>query len=372
MRIAFRADASIEIGTGHVMRCLTLADALTERGHQCFFICRELQGHLGSLITSKGYLVHLLPLSLPFADSALRLNTIEAQFSDTEPLPRHSTWLGVSWQQDAAQTINAIQSSLIDWLIVDHYALDFRWQNACQPYYSRLAIIDDLADRQHISDLLIDQTYSRNPSDYKTLTPKTSTLLCGTEYALLRPEFSQWREYSLNRRRTPELNHILVNLGGMDKDNITGQILTGINKSHLKSSINITVVMGQNAPHKDSIIQQAKMMKYSCKVLFGVNNMAEIMANSDLAIGAAGSTSWERCTLGLPTIMLVLAENQTKIASSLAEAGACFVSYSSQPEIIKNLVATITPKLMGHLSKASQQIADGCGVNTVLVQLESL
>ena len=146
-------------------------------------------------------------------------------------------------------------------------------------------------------------------------------LLCGANYALLRPEFSQCREYSIKRREKGQLEHLLINLGGVDKDNVTSQILKGLQDSALPDYCKITVVMGSTAPWVDVVQQQAALMPWPTEVKTGISNMAELMANSDLAIGAAGSTSWERCCLGLPSLVLCLANNQKKVINMLEEAG---------------------------------------------------
>lgn len=297
------------MGTGHVMRCLTLANALARKGATVEFICREHPGNLIGKIQQEGFRVHAL-------DAGAGDHTV------TEPCLAHAEWLGVSQEQDAKACQSILSQANPDWLIVDHYAIDRVWQSELKPFYKKLMVIDDLADRHHLCNLLLDQNYGATIEKYKNLTPKNCQLLMGTKYALLRPEFAQWRDCSLKRRsRTKKVGIILITLGGIDPDNYTGQMLSQIAHMALDRSIEIVVVMGQNAPHLESIKMQADKMPVETTVKVNVANMAELMAKADLAIGASGATTWERCCLGLPTIQLVLADNQHQAAAALAKAG---------------------------------------------------
>lgn len=359
--IAFRVDASLDIGTGHVMRCLTLADALAAKGADCEFICRAHQGNLIDFIRGKGYLTHSLPV----------VSELEADSSGSDAGKScsdlaHSYWLGATQSQDAETCAPILAKKCPDWLIVDHYALDSRWERALEPYYCKLMVIDDLADRPHVCDLLLDQTRGRNAADYQTLVPAGCSLLCGSQYALLRPEFAALRPYSLQRRTQPFLRELLITMGGVDKDNATGRVLQALRTCPLTTDWRITVVMGAMAPWLEDVRTQAQNMPWPTRLLVGANDMARLMADSDLAIGAAGATSWERCCLGLPTIMLVLAENQRKIAEELLEDGAAHLVDASQlrnqPLIVPEY---FEPRLLSSMSHAAAAITDGLGAARV-------
>lgn len=311
LNIAFRADASLDTGTGHIMRSLTLANELARNGAACHFLCREHPGNLLELIRDNGHQAHALPLISQPDKDALALPQLE-----------HADWLGASQQEDAAVCANILEIIKPDWLVVDHYALDSRWEQTLAPHYNKLMVIDDLADRGHDCDLLLDQTFGRGPEDYESWTPTRCQRLCGAQYALLRPEFAQWRDYSLARRTSGKLQHLLINLGGVDRDNVTSQVLTALKACPLPEDSQITVVMGSTAPWVEQVSELCREMPWPTEVKVGVSNMAELMANSDLAIGAAGATSWERCCLGLPTLLCVLADNQKVIAQSLENNGA--------------------------------------------------
>lgn len=363
MKVVFRVDASIQMGTGHVMRCLTLADALKNRGAECYFICREHSGNLIGLITQRGYHVDALPyMDLSQEDKLQNLNADLA----------HAAWLGATQKADVSLCIPIMEGLKPDWLIVDHYALDVRWEKVLRPYCKQIMVIDDLADREHDCDLLLDQTFGRDSKDYIARVPVSCEILCGAEYALLRPEFSQWREYSLERRENSQLKHLLINLGGVDKDNITTQILIALKQCALPAELKITVVMGGTAPWIKEVRQQAQDMPWTTEVVVGVNNMAELMAKSDLAIGAAGSTSWERCCLGLPSIMVVLADNQNLIAKDLHNWGAAISIQHKEIEhnlpFILNQLSTFQLK---HMQCKALQVTEGLGVKILLSYINS-
>lgn len=369
MLVAFRADASLEIGSGHVMRCLTLADALQSQGAQCHFLCREHSGHLCEMIQARGFSVHRLPLEK-------RASDIGAEGSP-EPKSAHAHWLGASWEQDAAACRSILAKLAPVWVVVDHYALDHRWEKAVLNGLSgprpRLLVIDDLADRHHIADLLLDQNLGRHAEDYHGLVPEACQVLAGPRYALLRPEFREWRKVSLSRRaREPRLQRLLINLGGVDKDNVTGRVLDALTTCDLPEELQISVVMGASAPWREAVTAQARAMSWPTEVVANVSDMARRMAEADLAIGAAGSTSWERCCLGLPTLMVVLADNQREIADALAEKGAALLLDLAKLEVslAGQLAALDTPDALTAMSQQAADLVGGQGITQVLGALQ--
>jgi len=241
VKIAFRVDASLEIGTGHVMRCLTLADALRERGAaSCTFVCRPHQGHLLALVTQRGHLA----LALPELQEGTQFNRNGVA---------HSHWLGTDWATDTQDTQQALSAHTdgqpMDWLVVDHYALDARWEEALRPQAKRIMVIDDLADRPHACDLLLDQNLGRSAKDYGGLLKGKTITLIGPQYALLRPEFAALRAQSLaSRQSNSQLRRLFVTMGGVDKDNATGQVLAALQTCHLPVNLRVTVVMGPHPP----------------------------------------------------------------------------------------------------------------------------
>lgn len=352
-KIVFRCDASIQIGSGHVMRCLTLADELSRQGAECSFICRQHDGNLIEEIQQQGHKVYPLPL-----EQDLSID------SESKAILAHADWLASTQHRDAELSISIVKAIQPDWLIVDHYALDESWEKKLKPYCKKIMVIDDLADRKHHCDVLLDQNFGRDAQDYATYVNKDCKLLCGSNYALLRPEFAEWRSYSLERRQHNKLASILINLGGVDKDNMTTKILKALQNKSLPNYCSITIVMGSTSPWIEAVKQQAAIMQWRTVVKIGVNNMAELMANSDVAIGAAGSTSWERCCLGLPTIMLVLADNQQVIASGLEAVGATRTFdidiLEAEPLAFDQVIKSVVPK-MKEMSRAASKVTDGLG-----------
>lgn len=347
MRVFFRADASRWIGTGHVMRCLTLADSLQANGAECQFICREHPGNLIEHIRGKGYTIHILPM---------------CSERDTDLV--HSKWLGATQMQDAEACALILARLQPEWLVVDHYALNARWESGLAAHCGKRMVIDDLADRTHNCDLLLDQNLGRTDADYSGLLPANTVTLIGPQYALLRPEFAQLRAESLTRRSNPQLKRLLVTMGGVDKDNATGRVLEALNQCFLPPDLSITVVMGPHAPWLEDVQKQATKMNCHTRVLVGVNNMARLMTESDLAVGAAGGTAWERCCLGLASIVLLLADNQQSGAEALQATGAVLAMKNVSE--LQNLfqahkLSGSIPNLLRQMSKAAVQVTDGLG-----------
>ena len=281
MEVVIRTDGSREIGTGHVMRCLTLARELRSKSSGIFFICRKLPGDMIDMIRDQGFTV--------FAFAA------------------------ENWREDSEKTAKIIEKIISDrveapgWLVVDHYNLDRDWQEKIRLKVKRVMVIDDLGDRNHRCDLLLDQNLFDNmESHYASLVNSDCRLLLGPSYALLRPEFRQARKNL--RKRDGRVNRIMIFMGGSDPANLTQVAIEALNMVGRKD-IMIDVVVGINNPHREKIREicaAGNNLVYHCQV----NNMAELMAGADLAIGARGSATWERCVLGLPAITIAIADNQ--------------------------------------------------------------
>ncbi len=342
MQIVIRADASVQMGIGHIMRCLTLSDAFRQDGADVSFICRQLDGHMIEAIEQKKYPVFVLDALAQ--DSAL--TDIQAE--------------------DARASLPIIERIRPDWLIVDHYDLGIQWHTRVKPVCKKLMVIDDLADRPLLCDVLLDQTYQRQESDYADLVPASCKILTGSQYALLRPEFAHLRDKSLKRRLSPSLNNMLLSLGGTDSENMTEQVLLALRQCALPSALTITVVLGPTAPHLNSVQLLADTMPNTTQVKVNVQNMAELMADSDIAIGAAGSTTWERCCLGLPTINIVLADNQQMIAETLVTEQVTWLARKETlVQDLNNIFSGLTPDALAEKSRKAMQITDGLGVKRV-------
>ncbi|MCM0612631.1 UDP-2,4-diacetamido-2,4,6-trideoxy-beta-L-altropyranose hydrolase [Marinobacter sediminum] len=361
MKVVFRADASLSIGTGHVMRCLTLAEELRRQGHACQFVCRDHPGHLAGFILSKGFTCDLL--SNPAVPEARRVSVNETA---------HSDWLGVSWEMDADQTLSVVDKPDVDWLVADHYALESRWENRLASVAKRVMVIDDLADRNHDCDLLLDQNLGSQEADYSHRVPERCVRLIGPRYALLRPEFAELREAALKRRVKPEVKRILISLGGVDSDNVTGKVLNALANSSLPGDTDLDIIMGATAPHLDEVQQMAQQLPFRAEVSVNVYDMADRMCRADLSIGAAGSTSWERCCLGLPSIMVILAENQRNIGNALAQSGCAYLVDRDRiaDELSPLLSRLVEPgKELERLAANAELVCDGKGSSRLVSEM---
>lgn len=378
LQIAFRTDASLQMGSGHVMRCLALADALRSQGAKCHFICREHPGHLMAIIRQRGYAVSNLAAPVQNTQATIKNSLTSPQDLQPDQLlqPCYAAWLGIDWQTDVHETAAVLASLQTDWLVVDHYALDQRWEVALAAHCHKLLVIDDLADRPHHCNLLLDQNLGREPQDYATLVPTHCQVLTGPQYALLRPEFAALRPYSLRRRQVqPTLRQLLITMGGVDQSNATLQVLQALKTCSLPAECCIAVVMGLTAPWMQSVREMSVQMPWPTEVVVNTNDMAQRMADSDLAIGAAGGTSWERCCLGLPTLMVVLAQNQQFGARALDAAHAARL-LGTTSDIDAQLPLAVRElgdfEYRMSISRDASAITDGQGVEKILKTMEAV
>lgn len=357
MRLLFRVDSSTVIGTGHVMRCLTLADALRKEGAHSTFVCRAQSGHLGEIIKARGHDLRLL---------------------EADPAPAggdlpHAAWLGASQAQDGAACAAIAQVLRPDWLITDHYALDARWESILRPVVGKIMVVDDLADRRHDCDLLLDQNLGRSAEAYAGLVPVGVPVLAGPNFALLRPEFAASRTASLARRRPDRpVRSVLISLGGIDKDNFVGRSLEALADSGLPDDASIVVVLGTAAPWEDRVRALAGRLRWPVEVLTYADRMGELMAAADFAIGAAGASTWERCCLGVPTAMWVVAENQKMVASAVVAAGAGALldpgsGEDGPAETLRRMLAD--PAGLAEMSRRASRLVDGLGVSRVVKRM---
>ncbi len=356
MNVIFRVDASFEIGNGHVMRCLTLAIALESCGARCSFICRDLPGNLINLIRSRGFNVDVLPAPLEdFPNAGLQ----------SKGGIDYSLWLGVDSKTDLVQTQMAIKGEHPDRLVVDHYGLNKPWESAARASCHKLIVIDDLVDRFHDCDLLINQNFGATKIAYEGLVPSNCKILAGEKYALLRREFAEFRSLSLLRRDSPLVKNILITMGGVDQKNITTLVLRVIEACYFPEDIKFTVVMGPNAPWIDDVRNFAESMSKPVCIRVNVENMAGLMAGSDLVIAAAGSTTWELCCLGVPAIMIVLADNQLATANRLQKELISMIleiTHNFEDELKRGMEHIINnASVQISLSKKSRRIIDGLG-----------
>jgi UDP-2,4-diacetamido-2,4,6-trideoxy-beta-L-altropyranose hydrolase len=324
-RILVFADSGPRIGGGHVMRCLTLARALTRRGAVCAFAATP---------STQAILA---------AFGAADLQTIPVTTPD-----------------DAARAADDFAAG---WVLLDHYVLT-PGQEAALRAGRKLAVLDDLADRPRAADLLMDSGYGRTSEAYRPLLPSNAVILTGPAYAPVRPEFAQNRQAALARRRQGgHLRHVLVSLGLTDVDGITGRVVELI-RPRLGDLI-LDVVVGAAAPSLPALRERAKT-DARLRLHIDTQAMAQRMVQADIAIGAGGSSTWERATLGLPTLSVVLADNQRPMAQAMAADGLVLTADVTSPafdvELLEGLERLLgDPGLRRALGEDSAALCDGLG-----------
>lgn len=306
MNILIRADSSSLIGSGHLMRCLTLAERHRKSGDMVTFVCRDLDGNYSKLVKENKFYLVLLP-----------------KVAYDENLIGYAKWLTVPQEQDALETVEEIKKlDKVQRVVVDSYAIDEKWEKIVRPYTNEIFVIDDLANRVHDCDFLLDQDlYDNMEQRYNGLVPEHCKKMLGPRYALLREEFYKARENQIPRKS--DVRNILIFYGGVDStDETTKAIKALIEMRDCLEDITVDVIVGANNSQKNvikSICERPdnNWISYHEQV----NNIAEYMCRADLMLGAGGTTMWERCFLGLPSIVTAVAENQ--IAS-------CKIAHSKQ------------------------------------------
>ena len=364
MYFIFRADSSIDIGTGHIMRCITLANALKAMGHECTFICKQHSGNINSLIIENDFELHELEIA-EFQDSVIfRPNMVQ---------PKYYAWIGSSLDHDAKLTNKILEKRAPDWIVVDHYALDVSWHKKVRGNTKNIMVIDDLANRHHDCEILVDQNLGADREVYMKLVPSHCNLFLGPKYALLRPEFRILRGASLFNKRLGKLRRILINFGGGDNLNLTEKVLKSLSRIKLPKNLQIDVIVGPQVILDANISSFKDVFFGQIKISQNVKNMGEAMMNADLAISAGGSTSWERCALGLPSMIFSVAENQKKITENIVASGAGVALnelslLNGEFEIL--LQKFFSKDVLLSYSKAASNVTDGSGVSALMSKLD--
>jgi len=351
MNIAIRVDASFESGTGHLVRCLTLADALKQHGANIRFISRHIPEHMRDLIATRGH------------DFASLTDTTGTTGSDNL---EHASWLGSTQVADAQESIRVLSDRAWDWLVVDHYALNVQWESALRRTAKSILAIDDIADRQHDCDLLLDPNfYSDMDIRYAGKVPAHCRQLLGPRYVLLRKEFADM--HRTVKIRTGPVRRILVFFGGIDAPNHTGGTLEVLSKFTV-NELKVDVVVGASHPKLQDIRTKCEAHDFDLHVQ--TDRMAALMASADLAIGAGGSAIWERCCLGLPTLVFSTAKNQAKQVADVANAGWVYAP-EPQDDLNKAIALHLQALLENNalrtvISRGAAQAVDGHGVLRVM------
>ena len=358
MNIAFRVDGSSHIGGGHLSRCITLANLIKKRGGTCLFILREHQGCLSSLVTTAGHELELLPL----------------QLERNKDIGYYESWVGASWQTDVEESLGAIDKFFyrkIDWLIVDHYGLDSRWEDEFASKGIKVGVIDDLVNRSHNSKFLLDQTCGRDKKEYKDLVPPAADLFLGEKFCLLRDEFFSLRARAIEKRNSfSNTQKVLINFGSTDPTGQTLLALKGIESFAKQRSAEVLLVIGSGCPFLEQIKNMVKTLSYKIKLYIDTNCVGNLILRSDLCIGAAGASTWERCFLGLPTLLVKTAENQTDVINRVISSNAA-VAYTGALDCKSSLAKALAKleKNFELVSKASFHLDIGTGLDVFIKYL---
>ena len=338
MKVFFRVDSSQGMGSGHLMRCLTLAEALGECGAQIHFICRDLKGNLIDLLRQKAIPVTILP-------------------SGTSSTTNYAQTI------DANESIEALNEGISDWLVLDHYSLGIEWEQQLRPYVKHLMVIDDYPNRPHDCDLLLDQNYSQDGEErYAQVVPDTCKLLLGPQYALLRKAFRSIREKL--KPSDHQLKRVLV---FFTAGNDQGETLKAMKGLELFGEAELVdIVVGQSNSDNPEIIKKCNELHwgYHCQIDY----MPKLISEADLVIGGGGSSNWERCALGAPALITILAENQAPVTEALGRAGIIDnLGWNTdlKPSDYEKALKSITTQRLAEMSQKAFKLVDEKGAERV-------
>jgi UDP-2,4-diacetamido-2,4,6-trideoxy-beta-L-altropyranose hydrolase len=266
-QIVFRLDANTRIGTGHLMRCMTIADELDRQKYHIYFICGKITPPMQKFIADKGYKFYV--------------------------------------EDNQNHILKIIETLKPDYLIIDHYGLDSKFETKARPYSKQIIVIDDMADRFHICDFLLDQGPLRTKDDYKPWVNPECQLLLGANYVLIKPEFRLLRKSCITSWEKG-----LISFGGSDPDNITLKILKALDCALKMKHIKWTIIAGAANQNWNSLRNFTNQTQMEITLIKQTNQIARLMSNHDFSFGAAGTMAWERACIGLPSITFAIAENQ--------------------------------------------------------------
>jgi UDP-2,4-diacetamido-2,4,6-trideoxy-beta-L-altropyranose hydrolase len=335
-RVLFRADSGVAIGSGHLVRSLALAREFAAQGAQVAFVSRERSGALLDLPREAGYVLHVL------SEDATR-----------------------SQEDDAHETQRFAQRWEANLAVVDHYALDARWEAIVRDTTGVLLALDDLADRQHACDWLLDQNdCAPQAQRYTRHVSSDCALLLGPRYALVQPEFRAARARVAPRDGT--LRRIVLFFSGSDDTNETDKALQGLAMLDTQQ-LHVDVVIG--AAHPDARGIEATCGRHGWRFHQQIGYMAELLAAADLSVGSAGSSSWERCILGAPAIVVQLSDNQREAIRALTRQG-CARSLGDARDVqaadYASAIAALNAAELAAMSRAGMDWIDGQGASRVV------
>lgn len=339
--VGIRVDGSSQIGTGHIIRCLSLADELSHRGFKVIFCTRDYDSRLIEKITSRGFESFLIPET-------------------------------VSMEEDVKNFTMLCEKHNTDFVITDNYHFTDDYLKYLRQNLRVIVSIDDIAETYFCSDILVNQNIYATKEIYHGKISNVTKLLLGPRYAILGSEFCSY--HSLEKE-SGTVKEVLVTLGGVDLENQTLKVLRGLDK--VEEDFSVTVVLGVSNSHMEELVSFAESSQRNIRIRVNVSNMAELMHNADIAISASGTTSWELCCTGLPIIMMALADNQRNIGKRLSEAGISInlgwfhdVSEFMIRESVERLI--YNPGIREDMGKKGKALVDGNGAGRIVNEIETL
>ena len=336
-RVYFRADSSFDIGIGHIMRCLALSERLAQKGCEVGFICRDLAGNISDVIREQGFSVLML-----------------------------GAGAGFDQKSDARGVSRLLNRSAIvpEMLVIDHYAITCEWEGMLRPFVKKIMVIDDLADKKHDCDILLNQD-GLDPSlleRYLPLLPLGAEVIIGPVFALLRSEFSEMRPFAADR--SGELRKVLVFFGGIDISNETLKAVKALARAKFSA---VKVVVGKTNPNIEKLHRYlAGKPGFELEIMPG--DMASKMRWADLAIGGGGVSLWERCCMGLPSIVTIVADNQKYISEALGNSGIIVDLGVKETVTQKDYLTafnSLSAERLRSMSLKSMALVDGLGAERV-------
>lgn len=348
--IVFRVDANSEIATGHFMRCLSIADALYRHNFKILFIAQTLSDSLLGILKDRGY-------------KFVAINTLSGMGIHSFKKEINNIWSQQAQEKDAKETIKILNQKICKMMFVDHYFLSQPWEKTIRPYAEKLIVIDDLADRIHHCDILMDDNLMPGMKNrYEGMVDGECRLLLGPQFSVFREEFLRYRDIGIKRNKPAK--NILISFGGVDADNLTEFVIKSLLFTGIEDK-KIEVVMGGSNPNARRIRNQYIHKNINFHVQ--TDKMALLMANADLAIGAAGHTAYEYAAMSLPSILIPMSALQASFSKEMDAYGATItfdLKESSSLEGVGDFIDQIADDVVAleRMSQASRGLIDGCGV----------
>lgn len=339
--LLIRADASAQIGTGHVMRCLALAQAWQDAGGRTCFVLANPAPSLESRLQAE--------------DMAIR----------------HLVGIDAGTAEDAEATAVIAHEKKADWIVIDGYHFGAEYQKQLKKAGFRLLFIDDYGHADHYyADIVLNQNIYAQADLYPSREPYTRLLL-GIEYVLLRREFWAWRDWQ--KPISDKAHNILVTLGGSDPDNVTLLVIQALQQLLDDDWTAVVLVGGQNPHYQELVTAVAHDPRIQLRQ--NAANMPDLMAWADIAVSASGSSSWELCFMGVPILLIVLADNQRPVSAGLANQGA-IMDLGWHGSLKPMRIAQSLQLLLSDLDKRQQlsaigrRLVQGSGIKSVAMQLQ--